>query len=219
LVPVQPAGPGSAVGCRIHLRPRLVGDGLRRVRDQQPSPEDPRLEDPRRSLRGTATLAPTARCCNDRLNSRNIRRLRSPNGLPPPGSALRSGPSAMLTTTRWPSLSSGCSRRADQAARAVAHRRAGRDRHPRVRRLVQPSAALRRMRGYPACRTRNRLLQSPQRPRRGQPVSKMSPRTRRSDSVPPYAVIMRYPDADALSRVVRQRLCRFSGSGWACDAS
>ena len=33
-----------------------------------PAPQDPRLEDPRRGLQRTPTLAPTGRCCIDRLN-------------------------------------------------------------------------------------------------------------------------------------------------------
>ena len=38
-------------------------------RDQQPTPQDPRLEDPGRSVQRAATVAPTTRCCIDRLNS------------------------------------------------------------------------------------------------------------------------------------------------------
>ena len=41
----------------------------RRHGDQQPAPQDPRLADPGRGLRRAATLAATARCCNDPLNS------------------------------------------------------------------------------------------------------------------------------------------------------
>ena len=44
------------------------GDRSRRSRAQQPAPQDPRLEDPRRGARRAATVAPTSRCCNDRLN-------------------------------------------------------------------------------------------------------------------------------------------------------
>ena len=40
--------------------------------------------------------------------------------------------------------------RADQATRPLAHRRAGRDRHPRIRRLVQPPPPLRSLRRHPA---------------------------------------------------------------------
>ncbi len=46
----------------------------RRVRCQQPTPQDPRMEDPRRSLRRTATLTPVARCCIDQLNSPSTHR-------------------------------------------------------------------------------------------------------------------------------------------------
>ncbi len=45
--------------------------------------------------------------------------------------------------------------RADQAARTVAHRRAGRDRHPRIRRLVQPPPAAQRRRRPATRRTRD----------------------------------------------------------------
>ena len=50
--------------------------------------------------------------------------------------------------------------RADQAAGPVAHRRAGRDRHPRVRRLVQPPPATQHLRRHPTRRTRRRPLSS-----------------------------------------------------------
>ncbi|GAA2473527.1 hypothetical protein GCM10010388_77230 [Streptomyces mauvecolor] len=41
----------------------------RRPGDQQPTPQSPRLADAHRGIRGTATLATTAQCCNHRLNS------------------------------------------------------------------------------------------------------------------------------------------------------
>ena len=47
------------------------------LRTQQPAPQDPRLEDPGRGLRGAATLTPTARCCIDRLNSPSTHRRNS----------------------------------------------------------------------------------------------------------------------------------------------
>ena len=53
-------------------------------RDQQPAPQDPRLEDARRGLRRAATVAPTSRCCNDRLSPGNTAAKRSPK--PPPDS-------------------------------------------------------------------------------------------------------------------------------------
>ena len=43
-------------------------DRSRRRRPQHPTPQDPRLEDPRRSPQRAPTLAPTSRCCDDRLN-------------------------------------------------------------------------------------------------------------------------------------------------------
>ena len=39
-----------------------------RHRDQRQTPKDPWLEDTRRSLRRTPTLAPTSQCCDHRLN-------------------------------------------------------------------------------------------------------------------------------------------------------
>lgn len=39
-----------------------------RSRAEQPTPQEPRLEDTCRGVRGAATLARTTRCCNDRLN-------------------------------------------------------------------------------------------------------------------------------------------------------
>ena len=73
--------------------------------------------------------------------------------------------------------------RADQATRALAHRRAGRDRHLGVRGLVQPPAALRGLRRHTACRARGCLLQSECHPRRGKSVRKLSLRTHRGGSI------------------------------------
>ena len=50
--------------------------------------------------------------------------------------------------------------RADQAARPVAHRRAGRDRHPGMGRLVQPPPPAQRRRRHPTRRARGRPLPS-----------------------------------------------------------
>ncbi|ROP35743.1 hypothetical protein EDD40_0994 [Saccharothrix texasensis] len=50
----------------VRRRPRS-----RRPGPEQPAPQSPRLEDPRRGIQRTATVAPTARCCIDRLNSPN----------------------------------------------------------------------------------------------------------------------------------------------------
>ena len=47
-------------------------------RDQQPTPQSPRLEDASRSPRRAATVAPPSRCCNDRLSPGNIEAKRSP---------------------------------------------------------------------------------------------------------------------------------------------
>ena len=77
------------------------GPRSRRSRAQQPAPKEPRLEDSRRGLRGAATLAPTTRCCNDRLNSSS-----SPPGpsatrrAQGPASCRPWAPSATASTTR-----------------------------------------------------------------------------------------------------------------------
>ncbi len=53
----------------------------RRTDGQQPTPQGPRLEDPRRGLHRTATLARTIRCCTDRLNPPSSVPGRSPGEL------------------------------------------------------------------------------------------------------------------------------------------
>ena len=65
-------------------------------------PDDPRLAHPGRSIRRTATLPPTTRCCNDQLNSPNIERFATPSGSPKPTRSPRSAPRATATTTPWP---------------------------------------------------------------------------------------------------------------------
>ncbi len=55
------------------------GPRSRRSRAQQPTPKEPRLEDSSRGLQPTATLAPTTRCCNDRLNPGDSRPGLSPS--------------------------------------------------------------------------------------------------------------------------------------------
>jgi putative transposase len=61
--------------------------------------------------------------------------------------------------------------------------RAGRDRHPGVRRLVQPPPPLRSLRRHPTRRTRSSPLPSTRRPHRGRPLNPISLRTHRGDSV------------------------------------
>ena len=90
--PVLPQGhrPLSLVG----RRPRG-----RRSGHQQPSPRGSRLEDPQRGLRRTATLALTARCCINRMNSPNTSRWPTRTRSSPPGSKRQSAPSATAKTT------------------------------------------------------------------------------------------------------------------------
>ena len=87
------------------------GDRSRRPRPQHQAPQDPRLEDTSRSLQRAPTVAPTSRCCIDRLNP--------VNSAPTPSSArcatpactgrwAESGPAP--TTPPW-SPSSACCRR------------------------------------------------------------------------------------------------------------
>src|SRR5690606_36439324 len=47
------------------------GSGSRGLHAEQPSPKSPQLENPCRGIQRAATLTPTRRCCNDRLNSDN----------------------------------------------------------------------------------------------------------------------------------------------------
>jgi UDPglucose--hexose-1-phosphate uridylyltransferase len=91
------------------------------------------------------------------------------------------GSRVMLATEYWTAF-------VPQAARwpceihLYPNRRAGRDRHPGIRGLVQPPAPLRNLRRHPARRTRDRLLPSERQPHRGRPVTKLSLRTCRGDS-------------------------------------
>jgi hypothetical protein len=61
----------------------------------------------------------------------------------------------------------------------VAHRRTGRARHPRVRRLVQPPPPIRGLRRRPTRRTRGRSLSPTSHPRRGWSLKPIGLRTRR----------------------------------------
>ena len=60
------------------LRASLAIDALemalatRRRDPEQPTPQNPRLEDPRRDLQRTPTLSQTRQCCDDPLNLSNI---------------------------------------------------------------------------------------------------------------------------------------------------
>src|SRR5690606_6983271 len=47
------------------------GSGSRGLHAEQPPPKSPQLEDPCRGIQRAATITPTRRCCNDRLNSDN----------------------------------------------------------------------------------------------------------------------------------------------------
>ena len=60
-------------GTDLHRHSR--NDPRRRRRStQQPTPQNPQLEDPRRDPQQPPTLYPTRQCCNDPLNLGNIRR-------------------------------------------------------------------------------------------------------------------------------------------------
>src|SRR5690606_6760087 len=74
--------------------------------NQQPPPQDSRLENPRRGSRRPATLTTTARCCNDRLNSPSTRRSASGSTAKPPGSGPPPAPPAHASTTPSPRRSS-----------------------------------------------------------------------------------------------------------------
>jgi hypothetical protein len=52
----------------VRRRPRSS-----RSRAEQPTPQEPRLEDTCRGIRGAATLTPTTRCWKDRLNPGSTR--------------------------------------------------------------------------------------------------------------------------------------------------
>ncbi len=71
-----------------------------RSHTEQPTPQKPRLEDTCRGVRGAATLTPTARCCNDRLNPGNSPPGPSLTAPSVPGSCRRWARSASATTTR-----------------------------------------------------------------------------------------------------------------------
>lgn len=67
----RPSSPILPKGNRpLPLEPRRRTRRPRRA--QRQTPQGPRLEDPGRSSRRTATVPPTGRCCNDWLNSVNI---------------------------------------------------------------------------------------------------------------------------------------------------
>ena len=97
----RPAAPVLPQGHRPVALVRR-GPRSRRSRPQQPAPKDPRLEDPRRDLRGAPTLTPTTRCCNDPLNSPSTCPSATPNAWPRPGSKPRSARWATPTTTPPP---------------------------------------------------------------------------------------------------------------------
>src|SRR5690606_12127626 len=86
--------------------------------NQQPPPQDSRLENPRRGSRRPATLTTTARCCNDRLNSPSTRRLPSLLVWSRPESTPQSARSATRWTTPWRRPPSARSRTNSSAARA-----------------------------------------------------------------------------------------------------
>ena len=81
----------------------------RRLRAEHPAPQDPRLEDTRRSPRRTSTLHPASRCCDHPLSLSNTRRGRSPVELSTRGSCRRWVRSVTVTTTaRWSRSGRGC---------------------------------------------------------------------------------------------------------------
>ena len=57
-----------------------AGDHRSDERDQQPPPRESLIAHPRGGIRRIATICTTTHCCDDRLNTPNIRQLRSPTG-------------------------------------------------------------------------------------------------------------------------------------------
>src|SRR5665647_3754425 len=120
----RPPQPLAARHEREHQRPaapvlpqrhRLVpldrrGPRRRRSRAQQQTTQDPRLEDPGRGHERAPTLAPTSRCCVDRLSPVSTPRSATPTGSSKPACKPRSGPSVTATTTPWPRPSTACTR-------------------------------------------------------------------------------------------------------------
>ena len=88
------------------------------ARAQQPAPQDPRLEDPSRSPRRAATLAPTSRCCVDRLSLVNFDHGSPPRARPATAwSARWAGSAPPATTPPWSRSSPCCRRTSSTAAR------------------------------------------------------------------------------------------------------
>jgi len=114
---VPTTGTEPVVGCRLHLRLDLVGDGLRRVRDRCLRPPHSRLarldlDAHRLGARHdrAGDLDPAAGGCHrprraDASPRQRVNRPRSPSpsASPPPASTSRSGRSATRWTTPWPS--------------------------------------------------------------------------------------------------------------------
>ena len=91
------------------------GDASRRRRPEQPSPQDPGMEDPRRGPRRTPTLTANSRCCDDQLNLVNFERpfMALPDRVS--GSRL-DGPGRRRRRQRAMESSSRCSRRTSWTA-------------------------------------------------------------------------------------------------------
>src|SRR5690606_38042637 len=70
----------KAVLPQRHRSIEVVSGGARSrgLHAEQPPPKSTQLENPRRGTPRAATITPTRRCCNDRLNSDNTSRWRSP---------------------------------------------------------------------------------------------------------------------------------------------
>ena len=82
----------------------------RRRSTQQPTPQNPRLGNPRRGPRQPPTLYPTRQCCNDPLNLGNICPFATRTGSPKPASNHRSARLGIRTITPSPNPSSACTR-------------------------------------------------------------------------------------------------------------
>ena len=129
------------------------GDRSRRRRAQQQTPQDPRLEDTRRSPRRTPTLAPTSRCCDDRLNPGST-----------PVICSRTCARHCRSPSRWTSRfrvgqRGGRELQLDSRARAVVppplrHQRTGAPRGRRVHRPLQPPSPSQHLRDEATRRVR-----------------------------------------------------------------
>ena len=129
----------------------------RRRRAQQPAPQDPRLEDTRRSPRRAPTLGSTSRCCDDSLSLANTCPSVTPNASPQTASSTRSVDAVTATTTPSPRPSTASTRPSSSTARVPG----GRIEHvefatARVGRLVEHPPPPRGLRLRAARRVRSR---------------------------------------------------------------